>query len=950
MVGILHGNMANSPADVSSQRAMNGNGNGRLKRWLSLKKLNVVYRQSSGDNGASTPAQPSKLRRSAGMSPHNQCHASSDGSGSGDNNSGNVKRQPASADSCLVPANTPIPTSRPLLKVVKKGMDSRGPQPLLSLLHHRFSSPDLQGSQALPPTIDEGKPALANLANLSRLGEQAISQSDGKESRPLPPRRKRSLIYAMYCTAKTDDPATPMPAQPEVVDAIPADNIASALQAPPSQQHRVPSWLCSFYSLDTTENVSGTFMSCASVQSAPASPKASHISVPEAIQSAAKHAAALQGSKVSVEFVLMDSLSQQALDLRNRRRVSTVASIAGSADVMSCVSSNRSSCAEQSLRETAAYCCNGKFAPRLSTVERGQDGRLLLRPSDGQAPLLAAGDNTKAVSGAARGLDSGNASLKVDSPHQEALVIAAKPAIAEESAEESPGKRFLNGISVETFPPAPVVPTRHRRQDDISRGPNDSLLFHASKFNTATTAASSPSSLVCELSSPMSHTTHGEPRTTPDAVVPRLPAHPTPQLQQAVITTPPPDSPMRPMSVIVETTAETTGSASAGTFDAARSPVSETAAKTHGIDIHTESEVSLSNTINASKEDGSKLQGQEGGKPQWTDPVHLPPLPTPNSAAENARLHSHPPLARTRPDDSPCSLYSRFYNRSDESIGYSRACEINRDSRILSIFSDLSDCDVPPLDLAHAPLNREGQLYNAHLSMLFDGRYGDSADFIANLPIAPTDADIEIRDSIPSSDESKDEDNVALSNIAAITGAIISPRPSSQPPPSTIHPEIAVAGTVSAADIANDVPPPTVVLAGGGGADNQSNSFSARTRKLTAALVRGAPLEGLRSLHRKIKPTGQRSSGDSTGGSSDDKDVAVRQLLDADAHQPKAFRFNELVAVYETWDRDEYDRKGFPSLRLDATLIEEIKQELNEYKVYEMLVHDESRCNTHFIY
>ncbi|KAJ2737304.1 hypothetical protein IW152_000028 [Coemansia sp. BCRC 34962] len=404
------------------------------------------------------------------------------------------------------------------------------------------------------------------------------------------------------------------------------------------------------------------------------------------------------------------------------------------------------------------------------------------------------------------------------------------------------------------------------------------------------------------------------------------------------------------MSGIAEATVDTTGTASAGTFDVAHSPVSETVAKVHGVDMHTESEVSLSNTINASKEDGNKLQSQDCGKPQWADPVHLPPLPTPNSAAENTRLHPHPPLVRARSDDSPCSLYSRFYNRSDESIRYSRACEINRNSRILSIFSDLSDCDAPPLDLSHASLNRESQLYNTHLSMLFDGRYGDNTDFDASLPIATTNADIEICDGIPnSSDDHKDKNNVALSNIVAITGAIISPRPSSQPPPSTIHSEIA-AETASAADIADDVPPPIVMLTSSGGTDNQSSSFSARTRKLTAALVRGTPLEGLRSLHRKIKPTSQRSSSESAGGSSNDKDATARQLIDADAHHLKAFRFNELVAVYETWDRDEYDRKGFPSLRLDATLIEEIKQELNEYKVYEMLVHDESRCNTHFIY
>ncbi|KAJ2064983.1 hypothetical protein GGI17_000584 [Coemansia sp. S146] len=949
MGGVLHGNTVDKHVDISNQRATNGNGNSRLKRWLSLKKINVAYRQSSSDNGASTPAQPSKLRRSAGVPPRNQHQSTSVSSSRDDNNnSGDVKRQPASADSAPVPTSPAMPAGLPLLKIAERAVDSRDPIPLLSLLHHRFSSPDLHGSRAPPPTIDEKSVLATNLVGLSELGEQVNGKLNGKEPRPLPPRRKRSLIYAMYCTAKADDPTTPMPARPESITAIEADDVASVLYAPPSQQHRVPSWLCSLYSMDTAENISGTFMSCGSIQSAPCSPVASHVSVPETVQSTAKHAATLQDNKISVEFVLMDTLNQQALALRNRKRASTVVSIAGSTDMMSCTSSNRSSCAEQSLMESAAYRCNSKCAPRLSTVERGQDGRLLLRPSDGQVPALVTKDAIEAVSNAARDPDSGNVSLKGDSPHQEALELTAKPAIAVDSTIESPSHRFPKDISVETFPPVPLVSPRNRRQNNSSRGPGDSLLFHVAKFNASAISASSPSSLVCEQASPVPHTTQDELSTTPDVVVLQLPEQPTSELRQAAISTPP-DSPTRPMSAVVEISTDMPGAASAGTIDVARSPMSETAANKHGIYIHTESEGSLSNTVNASKDDGAKLRSLDDGKPQWADPMHLPPLPTPTSAMENTRSQLHLPVAQAHAGDSPCSLYSRFYNRSEESIGYSRACGISRDSRVLSIFSDLSDCDIPPLDLAHAPLNQEGRLYNPHLSMLFDGQYGDSADFNANPPLAMTNTDVETRDSMPSSSgDSKDEDNTMLLNIAAITGAIISPRPP-QPLPSTIHPEIA-AEAASAADMADDVPPPIVMpTSNGAGTDNQGNSFSARTRKLTAALVRGTPLDGLRNLHRKIKPASQRSSSDSTG-SGDDKDVAARQLLNADVHQPKAFRFNELVAVYETWDRDEYDRKGFPSLRLDATLIEEIKQELNEYKVYEMLVHDESRCNTHFIY
>ncbi|KAJ2825187.1 hypothetical protein GGI24_003227 [Coemansia furcata] len=615
---------------------------------------------------------------------------------------------------------------------------------------------------------------------------------------------------------------------------------------------------------------------------------------------------------------------------------------------MSCTSSNRSSCAEQSLMESAAYRCNSRFAPRLSTVERGQDGRLLLRPSNGLAPLSATNDVTEAGSDVARDPDSGNVSLKGDSPHQEARDLTTKPAIAADSTANSPSHRFLKGVSVETFPPAPLVLSRYRRQNNITRGPSDSLLLHASKFNASGKLGSSPSSLVCEPSSPVSHTTQDEPSASPEVVAPQQPARPTSEYQQAMISTPP-DSPTRPMSVVVETSTDTTGAVSAGTIGVARSPMSETTANTQGIDIHTESEGSLSNTVNASKDDDAKLQSPHDGKPQWADPEHLPPLATPTSTTEHTRSQPHLPVARARTGDSPCSLYSRFYTRSEESIGYSRACGINRDSRVISIFSDLSDSDVPPLDLTHAPPNQEGLLYNPHLSMLFDGQYDDSADFKVDPLLDIANATIETRDSTPSgSGDNQDEDNMALFDIAAITGAILSPRPP-QPPPSTKHHEI-VAEAVSAADIAYAVPPPIVTPTGSGGSiGNQGNSFSFRTRKLTAALVRGTPLDGLRNLHRKIKPTSQRSSSDSTE-SNDDKDVAARQLLSTDALQPKVFRFNELVAVYETWDRDEYDRKGFPSARLDAALIEEIKQELNEYKVYEMLVHDESRCNTHFIY
>ncbi|KAJ2607110.1 hypothetical protein GGH99_002403 [Coemansia sp. RSA 1285] len=64
----------------------------------------------------------------------------------------------------------------------------------------------------------------------------------------------------------------------------------------------------------------------------------------------------------------------------------------------------------------------------------------------------------------------------------------------------------------------------------------------------------------------------------------------------------------------------------------------------------------------------------------------------------------------------------------------------------------------------------------------------------------------------------------------------------------------------------------------------------------------------------------------------------------------KAFRFDEVVAVYETWDRHTYDRRGMPLTRLDAEQLETIKDELNSFKMHEMSVHEDSRTNTHIIF
>ncbi|KAI8373142.1 uncharacterized protein BYT42DRAFT_579336 [Radiomyces spectabilis] len=62
-------------------------------------------------------------------------------------------------------------------------------------------------------------------------------------------------------------------------------------------------------------------------------------------------------------------------------------------------------------------------------------------------------------------------------------------------------------------------------------------------------------------------------------------------------------------------------------------------------------------------------------------------------------------------------------------------------------------------------------------------------------------------------------------------------------------------------------------------------------------------------------------------------------------------RFAKDVGVKETFGQQEYDRGSDPHAvcnRLTPFLAQQIKEELNAYKLREMLVHDYSRIHTHF--
>ncbi|RIB04840.1 hypothetical protein C2G38_1914785, partial [Gigaspora rosea] len=59
----------------------------------------------------------------------------------------------------------------------------------------------------------------------------------------------------------------------------------------------------------------------------------------------------------------------------------------------------------------------------------------------------------------------------------------------------------------------------------------------------------------------------------------------------------------------------------------------------------------------------------------------------------------------------------------------------------------------------------------------------------------------------------------------------------------------------------------------------------------------------------------------------------------------KKLQFSSNILVHQTWTRDDYDRRGDQSTcnKLTPLLAQRIKQELNEFKLIEMQVHEDSK-------
>jgi len=72
------------------------------------------------------------------------------------------------------------------------------------------------------------------------------------------------------------------------------------------------------------------------------------------------------------------------------------------------------------------------------------------------------------------------------------------------------------------------------------------------------------------------------------------------------------------------------------------------------------------------------------------------------------------------------------------------------------------------------------------------------------------------------------------------------------------------------------------------------------------------------------------------------------QQNDFPSSRDKKFRFNETVQVLETYPPDYYDRR--PIVSTQPTELDHIKSELNEFKMKEMMVHEDAKDNTQFHY
>ncbi|KAJ2804460.1 hypothetical protein H4R21_001637 [Coemansia helicoidea] len=650
----------------------------------------------------------------------------------------------------------------------------------------------------------------------------AGTQPANRKSKRGLPLRKRSLIYAIYCTAQ------------------PGANVAPGARSPVTQARAASPETAGFawqslqkYQIEPPAshplaaiNVSSIYGSCqsrrsssVSIDSASSGSEASSIvSISPGGRSHGQHM-----SDMSIRFMVVDvvnhltALQHQACGANGRSSCTSVAS-------------SRSSCTEQQVVGETAYRCSSRYAPRLSTVERVDDGRLLLRPS-------------------------GSTVLTQDT---------CTPAGSDESAAGGMG-------AAGGHLPAPHAP--------LANGAVDSMRIHVSKLGVE--AQGLPA---CAFEYDASLASLDGPAVA--AVDPDGAGSLTslPDAHRFYIITPP-ESPNKSNQTTANTSLATAVPAG-DDLDASSSGAA--GAGMGGPAKAAELPSKLVRCYYTSEDGEDDSPGSAKSPVEPRDSV---------MASTEAGRHG-----------AECSIVCSPSPPAPPAASAQVSCV----SGVEPAASDATGTRQPALEGQH-----QMSATGTETSLLFGGHYA--------------------------------------SIVRTAVADCHSPVP--------LH-----SGAQTAADAA--VPPSTVAALpdGAGGMASQPRAQEAsRPRKLTAALVKAAQLDGLRHLQRMIRSGGGRrahsgastasraasssSSSSSVGSGTGSKSAygTQRSRPTGTAQRQKVFRFNELVAVYETWDRGEYDRRGMPATKLDAELIEQIKQELNDFKAHEMPVHDESRANTHFI-
>ncbi|KAI8071499.1 hypothetical protein BC940DRAFT_345114 [Gongronella butleri] len=144
-----------------------------------------------------------------------------------------------------------------------------------------------------------------------------------------------------------------------------------------------------------------------------------------------------------------------------------------------------------------------------------------------------------------------------------------------------------------------------------------------------------------------------------------------------------------------------------------------------------------------------------------------------------------------------------------------------------------------------------------------------------------------------------------------------------------------------------------------------SSTSSSSTSSITSSVSSSISASKVARPRKKIrKPTSTAAATATIGNASsspvplDKKDDAVTPILRAsspataaNSSKKKHVRFVSTTMVQDTFSKHDYDRASDPyaaCARLTALLANQIKEELNAFKLHEMVVHHQSRANTHF--